>query len=215
MRRLLARIKRLKLWRKLKQLPAGGRRKWRYRRHVLPRKKWPELIKELKTKLADPYFFSSLKDIGKSMGNVKLFYYDGIPVVIKDTGRRDTHGFNYKEIRKALFIHQKAVREGKISPKRYRIITPKVYGQIGRYLVMEYMEHKEHPKPGVTENQAEITSFKEAYRELEDNFMEAIMVKKAYEVDIPQLIHLMVLGNTNPKNPEKGIWLFSLPYDLY
>ncbi|MCD6479000.1 MAG: hypothetical protein J7L44_03890 [Candidatus Diapherotrites archaeon] len=213
MKKFLARIKRLKLWKKLKQLPTGRRKKWRYRRHVLPRRKWPELIKELEIKLANPYFFSGLEYIG-DLGRVRLFYYEGIPVAIKDTGRLERHGFDYEKIRKALLVHQKAVLEGKIKPNHYRIVTPKVYGQIGRYLIMEYIEHKEHPKPGVTKNQAEITSYREAYRELEDNFMKAIKISKAYDVDVPQLIHLMVLGNTNPKNPKKGTWLFSLPYDL-
>lgn len=215
MKRFFARLKHSKIWRKIEQFSLGKKKRWRYKRHVLQRNKWPELIKKLELNLANPYFFNSLQDIGKTKGHVKLFYFGEIPVVIKDTQRRDMHGFNYKEIRRSLLVHQKAALKGKISPERYRLITPKVYGRIGRYLVMEYMEHRETPKAGKTENQAEITSFSRAYKELEENFTKAIRISKTFGVDIPQVFHLMVLGNTNPKNPDKGVWLFSLPYDLY
>ncbi len=158
-----------------------------------------EMMDFLKSRLSQ-IFFSALPTI---RFKVRKFMWNGKPVVIKDTLGFIDQGYQYDNTRKAILLHQRAVRSGKISARHYRIKTPKVYGRIGNYLVMEFMQGKNYD-----DNSGNLGM---AYQELKENFKKLCIENLLTE---PQLHDLIVLGNSNPGNPERGVWYFSLPYDF-
>jgi hypothetical protein len=183
----------------------------RFRRTIVrtePEQK--QLLHELQATVRDTKKFEALPSPGGS-GYVRLYTFRGKRVVIKDTRGRATEGFNYGEIRKSIKKHHTHVLDGKIAAERYRIKTPRVYGTIGNFVVMEYMpsvsykyarDHFSHPYKG---------SMERAVREVQKNFDRLVATHAIPKA--PQISDIMVLGNSNPEQPDQGKWYFSLPYD--
>lgn len=191
----------------------------RPKRNVIHKNKWRELKKELSKKLRNPKFFENLEKTFSvksfTSEKVKRYSFKGKPVAIKDTQGFKKEGFNYKKFRKAILVHQKAIR-GKvkgveINAKNYKLVTPKVFGRIGNYLIMEYMNEMK-TKRIFSESKSVVESFLNAQKQMKKNFDSLEELLPEYEA--PQIAQYMVLGNTNPKKPEKGRWIFSLPYDF-
>ena len=179
---------------------------------VLPRRK--ALLAHLRRKLVDKKFLSSFLRLRD--GNIFVYTFDGVKVVIKYTGSRKTdqkqHGIQYKKIRQTILEHQRAARNGLIETKNYVIRTPKVYGRIGRHLVMEFVEGVDvkYTRDALLWNK----EVSKAYDEAEANFVKLVEKNKIKESEIPQVPHLIYLGKVK-KPGKKAKCVFSLPYDYF
>lgn len=182
---------------------------FRLRRQLVHPSKREAMLHHLGRRLRIPFFFRVLRRASPTAKVVKRYSYEGVPIVIKDTEGMAEHGYEFEELRRAVLEHQKAVRDGRIVADRYRIKTPKVYGRVGRkgrYLVMEDMGER-HPDMHSLGERDYDAARKQAYNNFEE------LVRRGNIKRAPQVLHMMPLGNTNPKEPEKGVWLTSLPYD--
>jgi hypothetical protein len=187
--------------------------KFSYKHQVIPRRKRPGLIKELEASLPKPGFFERLPEADKA-GRVRFFYFRGTWVAIKKTEAEPEHGSRPGRVMKSILAHHKALRAGQLKAEKYRIVTPKVYRQIGQFIVMEFMEGKSQLKVYEGLNQAEIQSINDAFYEMLRNF-ELLMGRGVINrSEIPQLFDSIVLGNTNPKDRTKGKWIFAPPMDF-
>ncbi len=190
--------------------------KWKYKRTVIHGKNnISKMLKELERKLSWKKAFGKLPRIG-SADYVAVYYFEGIPIAVKYAKGKESEGLAVKKLRKLFLIHQKEARKGElIKAQHYRLITPNVYGVIGKeFIVMEYMA-------GLNVNQTEkrlegttLTSFKQAYNELKENLSKLVEAGKYKKFREPQHWHAIVLGNTKPFDPLNGKWIFALPYDL-
>lgn len=191
----------------------GGKKRpaWRYKRHGIPLSKRKTLLGELREKINDPVFSSKFEAGGDKL---LKYYFQGIPVMIKNTSGKWVHGIEYEKLRGAFLNHQKAVRSGKIKANNYRIVSPRVFGRIEGFLVMEFMEGRSFrevlariKKEAWSEGKdAEDHECVKAFQELTENFDDV-----EYGKFEPDLDDLMVLG----KDLRTGKWLFSIPYDFY
>ena len=115
-------------------------------RHLMPQPLRKELLQTLRIKLRKRSFFLSLKSVNPQdfLESVRIFYFRGQKVVIKDAkpGLSGAHGLSYEKHRKAFLQHQQAARQGRIDTSWYVLRTPKVYGRVGQYLIMEHVENK-------------------------------------------------------------------------
>lgn len=187
--------------------------KFSYKRHSIPRRKRVHLMNFFERNLQVPGFFERLPEADKA-GRVRFFYFGGKYIAIKKTETEPAHGCRPGQVRKSILAHHKALRAGQLKAEKYRIITPKVYGQIGQFIVMEFMEGKS--QFGVFEglNKAEIQSLNDAYYEMHGNFEKLMWRGVIKRSEIPQLFDSVVLGNTNPKDKTKGKWIFAPPMDF-
>jgi hypothetical protein len=172
-----------------------------YERQLVPPSQRPELLRYLRQNLFKPHFFENLSDI--YAGRIKRldfhFWIDKkehvVSVAIKNTNMPDLYpelqGKEFEEFRDRFEVHQRAVHSGKIRPKRYILRTPKVYGLIEDFLVMEFVAQTHLPE----------NYWKEIWSELEKN-LSRLKIKKQ-----PQPWHAMPVANTNPRNPENGKWI--------
>ncbi|MFH1586567.1 MAG: hypothetical protein ABID38_01780 [Candidatus Diapherotrites archaeon] len=173
-------------------------------RNVIPsRKAREELMVHLEEKLKYENFFESLP-LTTSL-NVKKFEFNGIPIAIKNTENKNYQGANHREFKAAFIEYRRALKEGTLSAKHHILLSPVVYGKIGPYLIMEYVEDK-YPL-----SSPELSKYWKADGEITSNFMKLLSDKKINAA--PQMLHLMTLKNTNPKNPRKGKWVGFHPYD--
>lgn len=129
------------------------------------------------------------------------------PIIIKNTLGLAEHGQDYKKIREAVLQHQIALRKKTIEAPDYKIILPKIYGSImnGEYLLMEKMHLEQGERFANTTNPEVEKSFYAARSRMHKNLSK---IQPNLDLD-----HIMRLGNTNPKEPLKGKWVFCLPYD--
>jgi hypothetical protein len=171
------------------------------------------LLRALAGKFSDPNFFYKLPELYQ---NIKYLVFNGQRLAIKDT-RSYGHGMHFEILRKSLLLHQKAAREGKINTSGYVLRAPRVFGTIKqRYLVMSFVEGKtidgfarELLDSGATKET--IASFSSAWKKLQGNIRQLFASNPA---ERPQIFHFIAAGTTNPKSPEKGNWVFYLPYDI-
>src|SRR3989338_6536615 len=98
------------------------------------------LLSELETKLKSRDFFKQLGNINSGNIRVRKYMFGNVPIVIKDTWGDLHHGHKFEVLRKIFYDHNFQVRQKKINAEKYRIIMPRVFGRIGDYLVMEYMQ---------------------------------------------------------------------------
>jgi len=176
------------------------------KRHLVDPAKVDEMLRFFERNLLKEGFFEGLGTIDTGKPLVRFGLFDGINVIVKDTNCSRLHGADYETIRNKILKHQLAVRKGIISPESYVLVSTKVYGRIGgRYLVMEYVDNKR----GTAFPQS---SLRKAINELETNWGDLRGNNQAIGV-MPQKMHVLVWGNTNPKHPEKGKWVISFPYD--
>lgn len=130
------------------------------------------------------------------------FFYNGVPVVIKWTGPFHLHGGKPNLLRHDFLAHQRAVRAGQIDTSFYILRSPKVYGKVGDFLVMEYVSNAIKQEASLRE------SFTNARGQLERNLHFLEMENRlSFPLERPQSRHLMAAG------VENGKWIFYLPYD--
>jgi hypothetical protein len=188
-------------------------------RHRVQPQEQKQLMRDLKRLIVEEKGFAQLKPIDKLNQLIRIYEYKGKKVIIKNTWGETQDGNKPDLVRHAIMEHQKAVQRKDIKQTRYRIKTPYVYGKVGDYLVMEYMEG-EHIS--VAKQKSSIfarRSLARAEQELATNFA-AIengllpIAETQPNLKLPQLSDFMVTGNSNPRNPSRGIWYFSPPYDF-
>jgi len=179
-----------------------------------PTRRGKELMAELERKLTRE-FFESLKDADpdlhrKDPHKVKQFEFEGKLYVIKDTlGRGNLQGYNYEDYRRALHVHQLAVRNGIIKPKHYMLRTIRVHGRIGNYLVMDFVDGRKY---STLVNSLESPQFlKKTRDELEENLEK--LNKKGFTTMVRgrrfQFDHSIV------RKARFDVWEFYLPYDTF
>ncbi len=194
------------LKRKKKPLSEKKKRKWTskvnsVKRHLVKLNERKELMSELKRKLQDKKFFATLESIDcRNPSYVRKYYFKGMRAAIKDTRNNPNEGFDYEKFRKAFLLHQKAVRNKKIKADKYILRSPKVYGRIGQYTIMEYIKKINLE----TLTFKEITELSKARKELEENLE---ILAKGKSGEKLQEFHAMCQGKEN------GKWVISLPYD--
>ncbi|MFA6268338.1 MAG: hypothetical protein WCW13_04385 [archaeon] len=97
-------------------------------------------------------FFSALPQINPDSIYVKRFLFKGHPAVIKDTYGDVNHGQYPTELRHMLAIHQIEAKNERINTRSYLLRTPKVYGQVGNYIIMEEIQdYKKSPHCSASE----------------------------------------------------------------
>src|SRR3989338_5622001 len=137
--------------------------------HGLKMKK--RLLSELESKLKSPDFFKQLENINSGNIRVRKYMYGKIPVVIKDTWGQREHGHHYKILRHIFYDHQILARSKKINAEKYRLISPRVFGRIGDYLVMEYMQGMDFKTAQLILPGRMINSLDEAFIDMRNNIM--------------------------------------------
>jgi len=153
-------------------------------------------------------FFRSLELID-GRDRVRTFAFEGRKVAIKDTQWMPGEGLAFKAFRRALLKHQRAIKNKTIKTEHYRIVTPKAYGRIGKYLVMEQIEGKpfSHYFHGYSKEEYEDVA--RAINELRKNIKKfrvtAFPLRKAIQDH-----DWMVIGKD-----KSGKWLIAPPYDLF
>jgi len=200
-------------FRRARNYPQRFLGKWKYRGHKISKSKQGVLMSSLEKEMKSPEFFESLPVVD-GHERVRLCYFNNVPFIIKKTeGRKTSHGENYERINRAVLKHDEFASSGVINADRYDLITPEVFGKLPGVVVMEYMEGQSLIKYEAN-NPRKKASFHKAWQQLIENFREMEYRTMAMDLDLPQISHFRVLGNTNPKNTEKGTWLFSVSYDV-
>jgi len=195
-----------------------------FKRQLLDEREASEMMAGLEPRLSKKGYFCSLPTLGLT-GSVAVYEYKGVPVVVKYSKKTVSEGADPQKLKKSLEVYRTETKRGKIlradgapgQEKHSRLIMPRVYGtaEKGKYLAMEYME-------GISIEIAEellkgkaLVSFYKAYNEAKAN-LKALKKRGAIKpLMSPQLWHSVLLGNTNPKHPSRGRWVFALPFDAY
>lgn len=133
--------------------------------------------------------------------SVRRTFFKGIPVIIKDTRGGIAHGFDFERARKAFLVHQKALRQGQIKAIHYKMKSPKVYGRIENFLIMEYVPTSPEEK--------KLFFASPAFKELKENFI--ILHRNGLIKEIPQLDAMPVKVESTKLSERK--WLVFLPND--
>ncbi len=184
-----------------------------YKRQLVPPSQRPELLHYLRQNLFKPDFFKALPTLyGSRIKRLDFHFFVGeqehvVPVAIKNTSAiglyPESQGKNFEEIRESFLAHQRAVRSGRINPKTYILRSPKVYGRIGDFLVMEF----------VAETNLPWELRKDVPIELVRNFLRLKDKNLIGKRPVPQTWNLITVASTNPGNPKEGKWVVFLPYD--
>jgi len=166
------------------------------------------LMKVLGEKLKNKNFFERLPNVaGRTMAR---FDFGGIPVLIKYTPS-ETHGRDYEGIEKIFKEYNKTLKGGEIKAKRSVLRLPKAYGRIGDYVIMEYMDWlKDHD---LFDNRKLEHQLLLANDEAINNIISVAKSMKLHIQGMPKAGDIVLWGNTNPKNPSKGKWIFYMLYD--
>jgi len=172
-----------------------------YKRELVPVKERAALLNLLQEKLADPNFFENLPFL--CLNRVKVFDFNGTRVVIK-LAPNEWQGLDFKRLRGDFLAHQRAVRRGLIKPQHYTLRSPRVYGVVGHFLVMEYVTPLDQWRLG-----PKINIVKD---ELKTNFL-VLQKRNLVGHYAPQSSDLIPAGETNPSNPEESKLVVFLPYD--
>lgn len=138
--------------------------------------------------------------------SVRVAVIDGRKVVFKNTKGKDRHGHDYEKLRRTFLQHQLALRQGIIKAEKYSARTPKAYGRIGKYLVMQYVEGKSLTKFAILSAYEEIDA---AYQEMKANF--AKLKEKGLIEQEPQLFHV-IIGNRSGLKRGKVVFYFVYDY---
>lgn len=169
------------------------------------------VMTEIEQNLHDPTWFAGLETVS-SHGEIRKTKIGDRFVVIKNTGGMAEEGFDYARLRHALAFFQAAVRSGRIKPNGYRVRSIPIYGRVGKYVVMAFIEDIGlHPKSDGTNrfSAADVQSEGAAYQRFVKDIAQAVGKRG----QIPQLFHCVV-QNTKPASPREGTWIFYPPYDI-
>ena len=156
----------------------------------------------------------------------RSIYFEGKKVYVKDTLNHPNQGSDFEKLRRDFLVHQEAARLGFIDTSKYILFSPRVYGRVGSFLVMEHID--EMPKKSFSltletdgrkvqgfdrihnawlafaMKQEPNKSLNEAKRALRHNFG---MLNDYGLASLPDVNHVMAIGQ------HKGKWVFYLPYD--
>ena len=119
-----------------------------FKRNLPPYSMRAPLMAELRRKLT-PKTFALLLTVEKRVpwatDNVKIFHKNKNVVAIKDTRWLAEQGFTRNPktslARKFLLAHHRYYRKNKLREKaKYILRSPKIFGRIGNFLVMEYIK---------------------------------------------------------------------------
>ena len=178
------------------------------------------LLKELDARLNDKTFFSKLNPLGTKYGRVKEYEFMGVQVAVKNTDGTNSHGGNYKEIRKDIMQHQIAVRKGQINAPLYILRTPRVYGVVDNYLIMEKVKDmrngRHHNDWRQEPTYPKIVDL--AYTQLAENLRYLKKTKKSLTTEIHAQVSLDQEGSSPhfiPTGIENGKVIFYAPYDAF
>ncbi|MFA4855566.1 MAG: hypothetical protein WC634_03215 [archaeon] len=161
------------------------------------------MLNLLQERLAEPRFFETLPYLSSSY-KVRWFDFNGYKVVIKLVPN-ERQGLDFKRLRGDFLAHQRAVRRGLIKPQHYTLRSPRVYGVVGHFLVMEYVtplldQWRLGPKINIVKD------------ELKTNFL-VLQKRNLVGHYAPQSSDLIPAGSTNPSNPKESKLVVFLPYD--
>ncbi|VVB74745.1 Uncharacterised protein [uncultured archaeon] len=186
-----------------------------FKRHLVPTPNRGSLLQEAERIIkahehAETNRLPRLKEVEHVRASIYKFVFKGNPVAFKNTLASKTHGSDPASLRNDFLIHQRAVRLGKISADKYILRSPKVYGMVGQYLVMEYIEgatiDNAAAKFGLDKFQRK--NFLDSAYQLEGNFSKLLADGALSNIKRkPQWTDVMVAGHNN------GKWVFYLPYD--
>ncbi len=172
-----------------------------FKRHLIPQKNRKTMLKILQKKLNEK-FFDSLPKLQDYNPQIRVCKYNGKRVIIKDTKGNQDEGFNFQELRNSFLEHQKSARQKAINTDSYILRSPKIYGRIGNYLVMELIEDKYEE---IYSSRPELRNkMVMAFNQLRRNFRKLKSDKLIKR--IPQL-YPMITGIENSR------WVFYLSYD--
>jgi len=203
--------------------------KWHYQPHKLNLVQRASLMEILAEELPKSGFFEGKENAGNTricfdherstLGHdVKVFEFDGKKFLLKKTYYSERHGHNPHRIRNLASEHQKAVLAEEISAENYKIVMPRIFGMIDDTIVMEFMEGKTPSELKKELQGSELESFEKAEKRFGKNLKKLQETRTQYGQEDTahwvQIHHMRVLGNTNPEHPEKGEWVFALPYDI-
>ena len=206
-----------KISKKIGEKTVDLKRRWNQLRGIQKPLFTRELMKYLNTQLPNPRFFTGLEMTTKP--GVRILTFKERKVAIKDTSGKYVGGADPKRIRVKLAEVQTRLhrhrRSGLSTPGDFQIHSIPVYGKIGNYLIMAFIEGKNAAQlarqyrafiEGKNPDDPEAKSFWSAYTAFED-------FVKNEGIHFPQTFHSIV-QNTNPANPARGKWIFYPPYDL-
>ncbi|GEM_PF-3256675 len=187
------------------------------KRSIIPKEKRNALLSDVEKKLdSHPQFFNTLPKAGKHHF-VRLYEFNGVPVVIKDTRGEAKEGLDFRELQRMFITHQKAVQQGAIRPRGYRLIMPEIYGEIkGRYVVMELMSEKSIEEIMGQKKGRLVEKSRRSHFHARQNLGENLSILRGGR-ESRRETHIkdtMIVGNTNPKKPHKGDWIISLALDF-
>jgi len=176
------------------------------KRHLVPNELVPKMKSILKEKLArDKSFFKSLPSAKINIDSycpIRVFDFNGTKGVIKQTLGINEHGNTPKWIREDLLAHQNLVRKKEINNDQYVLFTPRIYFQIGSYIVMEHIENAERQFRLDPNRSPQLI---QARKQLKENL--AIASKNSQMGRPLQTHHFMVTGVS------RGKLVFFAPYD--
>ncbi|MBI5177280.1 hypothetical protein HY995_04315 [Candidatus Micrarchaeota archaeon] len=186
------------------------------------------LMSELKDKmLADGHFFNSLPVFNWS---IRRYRKGNVDVLVKSCGLADSrsqkhlyldHGFDIGQYDEFHQRHAQAVQSGMISPSSYALVPIRAYGSFfarqydnnGRlsntaFIVMKrlhqlrfgvHYDFKTNNPPNQSRERA-----------LDELAAHARLLNSG---SLQIRMHVLPLGNTNPRRPELGKWVFATPRD--
>lgn len=151
-------------------------------------------------------------------GTVRLFEHAGKKVAVKLMPGAERfaglHGFDYAEHNKFYIKYRRALKKGTITPEKYVLVRLRPFGTFRsrdgkqKFLVMELVAGGNVNAVKYTFSASAQKSLELAQHELRENLRKLGGLFKT-----PQFSDSLLLGNTNPSEPEKGKWVFALPHD--
>jgi len=181
-----------------------------FKRHLVPMPNRGALLLEAEKVIkaqeyVDAKRLPRLKEVEHVRASIFKFTFQGKPVAFKNTLASKKHGFDPASLRNDFLTHQRAVRSGQIIADKYVLRSPKVYGMVGQYLVMECIEGAtiDNASTRFALDKFQRRNFFDSVHQLEQNFSklladEALADKKR----MPQWTDVMVAGHNN------GKWVF-------
>ena len=188
--------------------------------------------------IADPTRFSALPSIDTRTHHSKGSYVrvykskeTGAEVIVKDCGimlKGKVAGYNlpviegvdYKNHLRFYSAYRRALKRGAFKPERYVLTRIRPYGVFS-------ISEKSGPKFFLVMEKLNSFSFEQieehwhrhglgqAVWEMEDHLKGIMQSDTTKKLKRPQAGKgTIVLGNTNPEEPEKGKWVVALPHDI-
>ena len=164
--------------------------------------------------LGERDWFLSLKTL-PGTASVRKFDFNGMHFAIKQTYGDTAHGANYLQFRRDALAYQFAAKKGRIQNKHHVLRSIKVHGRIGNYLVMSRVQSINRKNLAFPVQRSIEVALDELDRNFRDLTSDGIKLGNSTVHYFPQFHDIMLIGNTNPKKPLKGKWIFCFPYDYF